>query len=101
MNVLNAASAVIIQFKKAYYRKGIFLIYKLDVYSDWLIIFLLGLVKHCLATLENSVGLGPARASPRAFFTARPETGPGWAVKNPARAGLARSRAGLASGRGL
>ncbi len=41
-----------------------------------------------------SVGLGPARASPRAFFTARPETGPGRAVKNSARAGLA-------SGRGL
>ncbi len=53
MNVLNTASAVIIQFKKAYYRKGIFLINKLDVYSDWLIIFLLGLVKHCLATLEK------------------------------------------------
>jgi hypothetical protein len=35
--------------------------------------------------LKISVGLGPARASPRAFFTARPETGPGRAVKNPAR----------------
>jgi len=49
----------------------------------------------------SSVGLGPARARSRAFFTARPETGPGRAVKNPARAGPARSRAGLASGRGL
>ncbi len=37
-----------------------------------------------------SVGLGPVRASPRAFFTARSETGPGRAVKNPARAGTAR-----------
>ncbi len=53
--------------------------------------------KYGTSFLENiSVGLGPARASPRAFFTARPETGPGRAVKNPARA-----RAGLASGRGL
>ena len=52
-------------------------------------------------TVTHSVGLGPARASPRAFFTARPETGPGRAVKNPARADPARSRAGLASGRGL
>jgi hypothetical protein len=36
---------------------------------------------------KSSVGLGPARASPRAFFTARPAPGPGRAVKNPARAG--------------
>ncbi len=42
----------------------------------------------------NSVGLGPARASPRAFFAARPETGPGRAVKNPARAGRAGLRPG-------